>query len=311
MTNLPDLADPNVAQRTLLLGFSYSLTPDGSPGSDNEIIARSIRAALRKTAQHGTLPWTGVQWEIFDAIADHDQTDTFQVASLIPESRVAAPPRFDADEIAFEDFTQLLLVGATKACRMLREKLSVLGCTNLASADLDVEKLSDHLNQLQDDRNDFRAYDGMLELHDLHRMDRGSVGTEKRTLPQGHAYPNGLRRFQSHRVNRLIIEAICPNRKILKGGKYLSTKGVLDILLPQVTQDRAEIEYVLVYGNPRHSPRCKWQTEENLSGRGLAVSAVYDIHEGQDWPWDPSTAQVWCRSLDNWTDHENMVKKRL
>lgn len=310
MTNLPDLADPTVAQRTLLLGFSYSMTPDGSPGSYNEIIARSIRAALRKAATHGTFPWTGMQWEIFDAIVDHDQTDTFKVAPHIPESRVAPPPRIKADEITFAEFRDFLLAGATKACRELRNKLENLGCPNLAAAALDADNLARYLNELLNDRNDFREYDGTLELHDLHRAHLGSVGTEKRTLPQGAAYPNGLRRFQALRVNRLIIEAICPNRDTLKGGKYLSAKGVLDLLLPQATQDCVEIEHIFVYGHPHHSPRCKCQTEENLSGRGLAASAVYDIHQGQDWPWDPSTAQVWCRSLDNWTDYENMGKKR-
>lgn len=310
MAKLPDLADPIVAQQTLLLGFSYSLTVDGSPGSYNEIIAQSIRSSLQKAAQHGKFPWTGMQWEIFDAIVDHDQVDNFKVAPHIPESRIASPPKFKPNEISLPAFAEHLLAGATKACRNLHTSLSSLGCPHLTT-DLNAEIFVEYLNLILDDRNNFGAYDGLLELHDLHRSDLGAVGTEKRNVPEPIAYPNGLRKFQAIRINRLIIEAICPNREILQGGKYLSTKGVLDLLLPQAIQDCSEIKYVFVYGHPHHSPRCKWQTQQSLLEYNLNFPEVYDIHQGQDWPWDGSTAQVWCRSLDNWTDYESMGKKRL
>jgi hypothetical protein len=313
MSNAPDLSDPAIVKHLLLLGFSYSLTPDGSAGSYNERIALSIRADLHKAHKAGTLPWTGIQWEIYDAIGKHDEWDSFKAAKLIPKSHVAAPPKFEASEIKDSaGFANLLKSGSTKAARQLHDQLEKLG-GNLDDPTLDATELASYLNRLLDDRNSFRHYEGNLELHDLHRIQLGAIGTEKRTLPQSGAYPNGLREFQARRVNRLIVESICPDDSILKRGEYLSTKGVLDLLLPQVEQDGFEVKYILVYGHPQHSPRCRCQTIRSLEARGWTLPEfnVYDVHEGQDWPWDSTTAQVWCRSLKNWQDYERMGKKRL
>ena len=242
-----------------MIGFSYSLAPDGSPGSYNERIAKSIRAHLRKAPEEA-LPWVGIQWEIYDAIVEHDKSDRFKAAPLIPESHIAAPPTFKRDDIKdFDAFVDLLRSGPTKAARTLCKQLQMRGC-NLASSTLNVDELTSFLNKLLDDRDMFRHYQGTLELHDLHRIQLGAIGTEKRTLPQPDAYPEGLRKFQARRINRLIIEAVCPDDSILRRGRYLSTQGVLDLLLPQVKQDGREIQYVFVYAHPQHSPRCRKQT---------------------------------------------------
>ena len=260
-----------------------------------------------------TLPWAGMQWEIYDAMVKHDEWDSFKAAPLIPKSHVAAPAKFEPDEIRNPAaFVDLLKSGATKAARELHDQLKTLGC-DLFDPTLDAARLTSYLNGLLEDRSSFRRYDGTLEFHDLHRIQLGAIGTEKRTLPQSGAYPNGLREFQAKRVNRLIVESICPDDSILKRGEYLSTQGVLNLLLPKVKQDGREIKCVFVYGHPQHSPRCRNQTIQSLKAHGwtLLESGVYGIHEGQDWPWDSTTAQVWCRSLENWQDYERAGKKQL
>jgi len=264
------------------------------------------------TAQ-ALLPWTGIQWEIYDAIVEHDESDSFKAAQLIPKSHIAAPPNFEPAEIKnLSAFVDLLKSGPTKAARELYDQLETQGC-NLSSPMLDATKLALDLNRLLDDQSSFRRYHSTVELYDFHRIQLGAIGTEKRTLPEINAYPKGLRELQAKRINRLIIESVCPDGSVLKRGEYLSTQGVLNLLLSQVKQDGREIQYVFVYGHPQHSPRCRNQTIQSLKTHGWALpeSYVYDVHEGQDWPWDLTTAQVWCRSLENWQDYERMGKKRL
>jgi len=319
MNNLPDLTDPDVAKHSLLIGFSYSLTPDGGPGSYNEKIAQSIRTDLQKAVgSKGALPWTGMQWEIYDAIVEHDESDSFKAGPLISRERIAAPPMFEPHE--FNDptaFVNLLKSEATKAVRELKQQildqLQILEYLDLDDAMLDQRKLALYLNRILDDRNSFHRYEGTLEFHNLHRIQLGSLGTEKRVLPQSADYPHGLREFQARRVNRLIIEAICPAQSILNRGKYLSTQGILTLLLQQVEQDCREIKYAFVYGHPQHSSRCRRQLLETAWMRGWTLQAcdVYDVHEEQNWPWDLTTAQVWCHSLVNWQDYERMGKARL
>jgi len=42
-----------------------------------------------------------------------------------------------------------------------------------------------------------------------------------------------------------------------------------------------------------------WSPEED---------AVYDIHQGQQWPWDSDSAQVRCRNEQSWLDYERLVR---
>ena len=46
-----------------------TLWPDSSPGRCNEWIAKSMRADLARVSAHSQ-PWVGLQWEIYDALAD-------------------------------------------------------------------------------------------------------------------------------------------------------------------------------------------------------------------------------------------------
>jgi hypothetical protein len=312
MTQLPSLADPTVANSAVLVGFSYSLAPDGSPGSYNEQIAQSIRADLQKAIKAGGNPWVGMQWEIYDAIVEYDRQDTFKAAPSISNDHVAPPPKLRPADLKPAAFVELLDSEATEALLELRAELLNSGC-NLANAARDAYELTARLNTLLGDRRRFSRYRGKLELHDLHRTHLGAVGTEKRILPDEKGYREGLREFQAVRVNRLILEALCPDSSVLSPGQYLSTKGVLDLLLPQVTRTDTQIKYIFVYGHPQHSPRCWRQTSQSLQDYKIDVpeSHVFDVHAGQEWRWDDQTAQVWCRSLGNWRDYEGMGSKRL
>jgi len=323
MMIMPNLADQKVSRCTLMIGFSFSLAPDGAPGTYNEKIAQGIREELKK-ANHQNGPWVGVQWEIYDAIEELDQesNDNFKAIDFIPETHVVAPPLFQAEDFKnVEAIINLIRRGATHVLRTLRGKLEeLLEQVGYASFDdalplLDARKLALFLNRLLEERKFFEDFVGDVELHDLHRSGLGSLGVEKRVMPNPNSYQEGLRRFQARRVNRLIIEAIIPDPEILKRGQYLSTQGVIDQLLSQVEREEREIQYVLVYGHPEHSPRCRRQLIETAWERGwkLEVNDVIDVYNEQQrrWKWDPETAQMWCRSKKNWDDYEKMGKERL
>ncbi len=74
-----------------------------------------------------------------------------------------------------------------------------------------------------------------------------------------------------------------------------------------------DVKVWFVYGHPEHSPRCRRQLIEAAwaAGWNLEPDRVYDVNKRQKWPWDPTTAQMWCRSKQNWDDYERMGKARL
>ena len=81
----------------LMIGFSFSLWPDSSPGRCNEWIARSMRADLARVSARSQ-PWVGVQWEIYDALADLN-TFSFVAAQFVPERAIAGPACFYRSDI--------------------------------------------------------------------------------------------------------------------------------------------------------------------------------------------------------------------
>ena len=50
-------------RNTLMIGFAYSLTPDGSPGSYNRALAESIKNDIDSGMDNA---WIGMQWESTD-----------------------------------------------------------------------------------------------------------------------------------------------------------------------------------------------------------------------------------------------------
>jgi hypothetical protein len=293
----------------LMIGFSFSLWPDSSPGRCNEWIARSMRADLARVSVHSQ-PWVGVQWEIYDALADLN-TFSFAAAQFVPERAIAGPACFYRSDIRDgAGLIALLRDEGFPAVRRLAESLKI---TREAQTPPDPAQLCTALNHLLDDPRLFEAFDGLVELADLdRRIDRPELsflGTEKRRLPTRGFYPQGLRKFQARRVNRLLIEAIVPER-ILARGEYLNAGQVARHVLG--TLDVPLIRSVWVYAHPYHRDRCKQTTLGALRERGW-IGGDDDLQFGDDaaaWDaihtWDADSAQVWCRSRENWEAYSRL-----
>lgn len=320
----------------LVLGFAYSLNPDGSPGLYNRILAQTI---INDWA--GRTAWIGVQWEIKDAMDDpnlspglstdlgtHAPTTNPLLRRLLSLSGTGAiptvyvAPPFDPilaktdkgeDAMDWKKFRQLLLdsldAAGDPAVRGLAKALAVLAKRTVsAGTDADVlrkaisspQLLAIYLNRLIEIENDLHkkfwyTNGAMIELHGRQREDFGPVGFERRELP---AKGTPLGTYQARRVNRLIVDAICPNRSVLPQPAYLSTKGVLKHLLRQIGS-RPDFDRIFIYGSPVHSGRCERQFVGFAESQGWTVdfSQVTKIYYADDmapcgWIWDERTAQV-------------------
>ncbi len=346
---------------SLLVGFAYSLTPDGFPGKYNEKIADRMKDAINKVKERDKpedRPWIGMQWEIFDALESKvkeqkDDNLLDLLRELVPFTHVAGPPLFDRDDIknpevivaqlkaALSDSEkekagQPLTKASTKAARILAKRiaqdLKKIGYRKDPEGDIfdaamfDNVKLIQYFNRLLDDPYFYNNFYvelfyyvelfPVVELHDLYRTNLGSIGVERRQLPEFKP-DSPLGRFQKLRVNRLILEAIFPDEEVLKRGEYLSTRGVLEKLLPKAKRDK-DIKYAYVFGHPKHSPRCRRQLIESAWEAGLRLNPnnvldvmKLDAMKGRVWDWDTTTAQMWCRTDQNWKDYERMGRARL
>jgi hypothetical protein len=298
------------ARDDLMIGFSFSLWPDSSPGRCNEWIARSMRTDLARCSPH-VQPWVGVQWEIFDALEDLN-TFSFVAARFVPEHAVAGPACFYQSDIRDgAGLVELLREGKFAAVRKLAESLKIP--LDAPQTPPDVAQLCAALNGIIDERNLFEAFDGLVELTDLDRRverpELSFLGIEKRRLPTKGFYPKGLRRFQARRVNRLLIEAIVPE-SILARGEYLDAGQVARYVLG--TLEVAAIRTVWLYAHPYHRDWCKQKTLVALRERGWP-GGDDDLQFGDDaadWDathtWDADSAQVWCRSRENWETYSRL-----
>jgi len=299
----PSLGDRALCREALLIGFSYTLWADGSPGLCNRQIAREIKESLRLCLPD-VKPCLAVQWEIFDALEEMND-DIFKVSEFSPI--VAEPPRFEPAEIKDATaFVDALNKGSPPAVRILRQELEAAPGWMLTQKAPDSDNMANMLNFILDDRRFYEPFERPLDLYDLDRSaqrpELGLLGLEKRKIPKARDYPNGLRRFQAQRINRLIVEAIVPDR-ILTRGIYLNVKQVVQHVLRQ-TADRP-VGHVFIFGHPRHRDWCRKMTIQTLSAQRPQV--VEDrVHFGgtgvwnaQDL-WDADSAQVWCRSEENW-----------
>jgi hypothetical protein len=150
----------------LLIGFSFSLWPDSSPGRCNEWIARSMRSDLARCSP-GVQPWVGVQWEIFDALEDLN-TFSFVAARFVPEHAVAGPACFYRSDIRDgAGLVELLREGKFPAVRKLADSLKI--ALEASQTSPDTTQLCAALNHIIDDRWLFEAFDGLVELTDLDR----------------------------------------------------------------------------------------------------------------------------------------------
>lgn len=343
-----DNAVKDRGKNPLVLGFAYSLTPDGAPGIYNRILAQTIM-----TDWDGKKAWIGVQWEIRDAMDEptlcsnifkelksrketsilRGRLGTAKKSCRLPPTHTAPPcdpiaaKSQGKDTVDCQAFRKRLLdsldakgdpavavFAATVAA--LARQVGYTGTNDAAvlrGAIYSPQQIADYLNRLIQTEQNFhrrfwRGKEAMLELHDRQRGDFGPVGFEKRELPASAA---NLGQYQNQRVNRLIVQAICPDPSILPEPAYLSTKGVLQHLFREMPSRGTGFDRVYIYASPVHSARCKRQFIEFAWSVGWPVDAgqVTVIYFADDmskcgWIWDEGTAQVWCRSKQAWEAYE-------
>src|SRR5215210_5820230 len=99
MISISELNNPEFSQHTLVLGFAFSLTPEGLPGSYNDRIAEQLKEIISIARNHETSSrsWIGMQWEIFDAIESTWGGQEKELLDLVPLSHIGAPPLFTKD----------------------------------------------------------------------------------------------------------------------------------------------------------------------------------------------------------------------
>jgi hypothetical protein len=141
---------------TLLLGFSCSLAPDGSPGSYNKDIAAAMCQWIAQRGGIGDDVLLAAQWEIVDALkSQHDDVLPFAVK----------PPTFKpSDVINANRLVSLLRARETEGARELSKLLCVslrrVGYEShddaelLDRAGLNAERLVMYLNGLLSDIDD-------------------------------------------------------------------------------------------------------------------------------------------------------------
>lgn len=282
----------------MIIAFSFSLMPDGAPGAYNHAIACQLAERLDAGLLKSEQSLVALQWEIADALED-----SFPALSrtLHDEARliVVKPPAFlptDIDQARF--VAQLENVGSDNN-RVLADSI------NLAQGENTQQKLNFLLT-------DARLYERFqhLELDNLIRPQHGDLLSEYRKLPEVLSHADGLRRYQRIRVNRLIIESIVKDKEVLKRGQYLSTGGVVEQVCEDCKRRGQVFQDVQVIAHPLHLPRCIKQSQQTFISRGLNVNVseagLFTIP-----PWDDTGAQVWCRSLSNWLQYEEIVLRLM
>ncbi len=288
---------------SLVIGFSYGLRADGSPGNANTRLSELLSAAL--TAQSSNRVVGAAQWEIVDALASRPAGAAL-IEEHIPTGFVAPPPAFAANEIPRPRvLVEYLREALSPPEAQLRRQLeSRLGAT------VDAQALAVALNDLIADVRFYEAFAKSVDIHDLYRPDKGAIGIEKRRLPSPSEYAKGLRRYQARRVNRLIIEAIVP-AALLRRGEYLNTKAVANQVFQQAVDEDIQLDRIGILGHPEHRDWCKKCILAVISEKGLRIeSSAVTFADDSTWTeealWDPSCAQVWCRTLPNWESYVKM-----
>jgi hypothetical protein len=287
----------------LFIGYSFTLTSDGSPGRCNERMAKAIKQDLLSSPAGDHC--VGLQWEIFDALEDLND-HSFSASEQVPVKFVAGPPLFQPSDLRDTvKFVAMLRSPKLPAQAALGNRLRDALRLNSVSGP-DAAMICAALNQFIEDRMAFEAFCGLADVLDLDRSvqrpELGPLGIEKRRIPDASKYPKGLRRFQAMRINRQIIETLISSDALAKG-IYMNVKQVADHVLDAI--DVSKIRDVRVYGHPEHRDWCKKKTLEAMQQRGWSGSSdQIDFGANDAWEavdaWDPDSAQVWCRSAGNW-----------
>lgn len=279
--------------KPLIIGFSFSLHADGSPGLYNKVLAQYLLAQdVRAQIQAGAC--LHLQWEIAEAMYMEDPI-AFKV--LEPHLQVTQPSLYGDGDVQFSDLG-FLDEGSSDQIALQQCYESAPGMNALA-----------RMNHLLLDAQLFKRFPG-LALHDLTRPGLGDLFTEHRALPKPEKYLEGLGVFQRIRVNRLILSAVVNDPAKLAPLPYISTKDVIDRALDLVQGRGATRIFVLAH--PLHVGRCKRQLEAELTARRIADE--FESVECADvklTSWDKNSAQVWCRTEQNWQAYEQKVAELL
>lgn len=300
--------------KSLLIGFAFSLTPDGSPGKYNQAIAERIKQDITNSEAN---TWVSMQWEIYDALIDLYQEEGSPLPFILTDkSLVATPPLFAPDDIvALDTFVSSIYSNTSLPWSKLRDHLAAvaqsigykdLGAVLTLNDDLKRWALAAQLNALLRERQFYKEFVGTVKLIPLSRKGQHGDWNEERVMPDlaEARYADGLRRFQAQRINRLIIEAIVPESQ-LRRGRYLSTRGVLDQVIGEIGGSGRDLSQVRIYGHPAHSPRCRRQFLEYIWNHGWLLDPQHVVIDGLKKFWDDGTAQDWCKSPEAWEKYEN------
>jgi hypothetical protein len=291
----------------LIIGFGFSLMPDGSPGTYNRELAHRI---LRDVKDNDVASLIAVQWEIADALWDIEPE---RMAMWESQSRllVVQPPRISPADVREERLTEYLNANLSPFCSILSKEMSnhLVKTVNEDAAQVNDKLLDTLLDTLLDEPMFFKKFTG-LDLVNLDRPELGRLFGEIRVLPRDEEYPKGLRRFQRVRINRLVMESIIQDDSCLQRGQYLSTTDVIHAALDHCCKVGFSIVKVRVVAHSEHVSRCLQQTREVLLSRSPTLHPqLNSVHADAEIPWDKNTAQVWCRSLSNWKKYEAKVQK--
>lgn len=299
-------SDKGASQGIIVIGFSFGIRPDGSPGACNEEIAKRMSETLLACHDRASArPWVGMQWEIFDAL---DQANLLHriIKELVSVQHVAPPPSFELADFAHPDsIARPLVKPSTPAERTLSRMIHHADVTPPEPA-----RLMDAFNRLLSDRALYERFEDRLDLRDLHRPEKGLIGLEKRQMPNSKSYPAGLRLFQARRINRLILETLF-GEDVLRRGKYLNTLGVARHCFRELRAESREIERVFIFAHPEHVDWC-WKNVAKAAGEVGYNLSEHNVVFGNasQWEhgtlWDRESAQVWCRSPENFRSYQDM-----
>ncbi|MEA1980100.1 MAG: hypothetical protein U9N54_03900 [candidate division Zixibacteria bacterium] len=308
---------------TLLIGYAFSLKEDGAPGDANVAIAKRMWSGMEND-NPALRPHVAVQWEIFDALQDLD----CPAVDYIPDNHVVQPPAFTEEDFlgrgAIVQSIATPFTPAEYALHRVVQKSPYWSSITKHLQNDELFKISKAdltllFNSLLADGQErlYLEFVGLLDLHDFHRGDKGAVGLEKRSLPNdGPRGKNALRKFQSKRINRLILEEVLAHSLIrsyggyqtktemVRRGSYLNVDGVASTCLHEIAKSGHQIKRIFVYGHPEHCEWCRNRTSAKTKEiLGLSDEKIC-LGDNSSWSdtemWDTQSAQIWCRSEGNW-----------
>ena len=300
---MPDMgkARPGI----LRVGFSFGIAPDGSPGTYNEQIAKR---QILDTKEPASQVLVVNQWEIADAVTALDG----EWASKNLKDRNIAKMRLlttdDLDPAVLRSYQADPNKVPPEIADQIERQAKLLGVT-AGQIWCNRKSITGHLNRIlmdPDFSGRFTSARGLIK--DLQRIGGESLTVEERAIPT--ATPG---RFQSWRVNRLILEALLGG--LVREGRYLNTTEVAELAVKRGLEADPIPEKVWIYAHPEHAPRCRATLLETAwrMGWNLDPEQAFDRNQCDPvWSWNPlwwrCCAQHWCRSKDDFEIYDRLMR---